>query len=1769
MVISDEDFVHLHTHTEYSNLRFRDSINKVKDMILHVDGLGNRAMAVSDHESISSHIKFLNAVKELKSKNKIHKDFKPILGNEIYLVDEEIMYEEMKGLGKTKFYHFLVLAKDNIGHEQLRKLSTTAWKRMFNFKGVERVPTFYSDMESIVGENKGHLIVSSACLGGKLPNLILSLLQEENEDIKEQIKDELDDFINWCLDLFGEDFYVELQPSLQQEQIDFNVMAVKIAKAYNLKWIVTTDAHYLTAKDREIHKAFLTSEDDLNNNREVDTFYSTTHFFTVDEIFKNMNYLDTGDIEKAILNTKEITDKIIGYDFFAESIIPLAKLPNKSEWYSIDVKILNKYQYIKELYEDKEEQHTYLIAQTFKGITEREIKAEKLDGVLERINIECKEITGASKAKNQPMGAYLITMQKNVDIIWEEAESFVGPGRGSANGYIINYLLGITQVNPLEQGVEMPHWRFMSAERPDIFDIDIDYSSHKKDVVMDKVVKYYQSIGGDAIRVCTFGTETSKSAIQTACFKKGTQINTLNGIKSIEYIKKGDYVETANGWEEIITPTFTENKTLINLKTRNSSESFISCTEEHEFLMINKYHKGRMNGIFVKDKVDKYYPEILDLKSTDKNYQKLYGYCREVTPNWVCAKDITINDYGLKRIDLKTENSEFIYWKNEAIKNYDCGISTKIKINEEFCELIGIWLAEGSSNRNRITFTIHQEEEVFKNRIISLMWNVFQLDNYYIQPRKDTKALNITYSSRQIFNFFSQIFEVEKISEVNQWNKYIPNKLKFINPSLQLQIFKGWFVGDGYARRGTESKVTTVSKQLCEDMILVLNRNLINPYIIKEKKVGKCRVYNLMLYGEKAKKLSKIKYCSNLQNELKFTLDDFTEMDFPIFWNGKVYLKTKVEKMGNSEENLIKQRVYCLKIPSENFTVNGTIVHNCRGLHINNDVALYLSSLVPVERGKVWSIHDCFYGDKDNGRKHVTEFRNMVSEYTEKNLLNVILGIEGLINKRSSHACGILILNEEITKHNSVMRSPSGELISAYELHDSEQVSNLKYDFLNTKTESMLQLTMEMLVKNEKIEWQGSLRQTYNKYLHPDVIDFKSKGMWDILCRGEMLSAFQFESSVGEQAIKLIQPQNLIDAANGNTVMRLMVENGEQPLEKFVRYKNDIAEWYKDMKKFGLNKEQVSMLEKHLLQDNGVCSSQERMMLLTMDKDVAGFGVIESNKLRKGVAKKQQKLINEAKTMFFEWGEKANAPKILLEYIWNEQIALQLGYSFSILHAVAYTIILIQQLNLVYYYPPIYWNTAVLMVESGAVDREVCEDSDIEAKERTTNYGEIAKAIGKLQAKGINISLPYINKAEQGFLPNEEGNEIIFGFKGIMKINNDTAQTIMRNRPYINLEDFHKRLVLVKREVILKTGKIQMKSLVTEAQTIMLIKAGAFDKIERKEREQILEDYIRLLNPSKHKLNSKDISKIAEMGLIPTNLKDEMKFYNFREYLMSMSKKQDEQTKTIMWYKIHDEENENDTDYANNFFMVHFANEMEENRDYKYDEEGYLLVALGTPRKGSFESIYKAKISQLNKWINTEECINTYTDIVFQNIKNESMSGTISSWEMESMNYYYNPHELIDIDKEKYGVVDFKDLPEDPVVIGFTKYKGLQYPKFQLNRIVGTVLDRDKNKHSVTILTPDGVVVLKFYSGQFSFYDKTISKDVGVADEDGKVKKIVLENGWFQRGALIMVTGFRRGDIFKPKRYKNSIYQHALSKIVEVKEDNELILQNDRVQLVD
>ena len=155
-----------------------------------------------------------------------------------------------------------------------------------------------------------------------------------------------------------------------------------------------------------------------------------------------------------------------------------------------------------------------------------------------------------------------------------------------------------------------------------------------------------------------------------------------------------------------------------------------------------------------------------------------------------------------------------------------------------------------------------------------------------------------------------------------------------------------------------------------------------------------------------------------------------------------------------------------------------------------------------------------YYGDPKSGREPVTEFINIVDEYKDKNLLETMLAIEGLKSGCSSHASGVLMLNEPLEEKSSYMRTPSGELITAYDLHQEESVGHIKFDFLLTNSISLLQLTIEMLCRDGYMKWQGSLRATYDKYLLPEVINMEDERIWDLICQGKLMNIFQFETAV-------------------------------------------------------------------------------------------------------------------------------------------------------------------------------------------------------------------------------------------------------------------------------------------------------------------------------------------------------------------------------------------------------------------------------------------------------------------------------------------------------------------------------------------------------------------------------------------------------------------------------------------------------------------------------
>ena len=256
-----------HTHSMYSNFRLIDSINRPKDLIKTAADLGLKGIALTDHETVAGHVDFLNSEKELKKLNLIPKDFKCACGNEIYLVDDRNNIE--------RYWHYILIAKNTDGHKALRELSSIAWYNGYSSRGMMRVPTEKKELIKIVEKYPNSLIASSACLGSELDNLVLELCKEENKqspdfDLIFQWKSKIDAWIKWNKNLFGDDFYLELQAGVSKDQITFNKRIYSIAKAYGIKLILTSDAHYLTKKERPVHKAYLNSKD---GEREVDEFY--------------------------------------------------------------------------------------------------------------------------------------------------------------------------------------------------------------------------------------------------------------------------------------------------------------------------------------------------------------------------------------------------------------------------------------------------------------------------------------------------------------------------------------------------------------------------------------------------------------------------------------------------------------------------------------------------------------------------------------------------------------------------------------------------------------------------------------------------------------------------------------------------------------------------------------------------------------------------------------------------------------------------------------------------------------------------------------------------------------------------------------------------------------------------------------------------------------------------------------------------------------------------------------------------------------------------------------------------------------------------------------------------------------------------------------------------------------------------------------------------------------------------------------------------------
>ncbi|BDS11401.1 DNA polymerase III subunit alpha [Aureispira anguillae] len=457
------EFVHLHSHTQFSLLDGASNI----DVLMEKAAADNmKAVALTDHGNMFGAFKFVAAAEK--------HGIKPIVGCEFYLVENRHKQSFAKAKGeRDKRYHQLMLAKNQIGYQNLCKLCSYGFMEGLYSK-FPRI-----DKELIEKHHEG-LIVTSCCVGAEIPQAIIEGNIEKAEEL-----------LKWWLNIFGEDYYIEIQRHRGLEDLDIfkdgkrtfsgvsqedvNQVLLGFAKKYNVKVIATNDAHYVEEEDWQAHDMLLC----INTGSLVEDT-NRFKFSSSDFYFKSqaeMNAIFT-DVPDSIANTMEIYDKVDKLTLARDILLPAFPLPQQFK---------TQDDFLRHL--------TYEGAKRRYGIITPEI-AERLDFELDVI-------------RNSGYPGYFLIVQD----FTTEARNMgvsVGPGRGSAAGSAVAYCLGITNIDPIKY--DLLFERFLNPERVSMPDIDIDFDDVGRSKVMDYVIEKYGR--NQVAQIITYGSMAAKSSLQ-------------------------------------------------------------------------------------------------------------------------------------------------------------------------------------------------------------------------------------------------------------------------------------------------------------------------------------------------------------------------------------------------------------------------------------------------------------------------------------------------------------------------------------------------------------------------------------------------------------------------------------------------------------------------------------------------------------------------------------------------------------------------------------------------------------------------------------------------------------------------------------------------------------------------------------------------------------------------------------------------------------------------------------------------------------------------------------------------------------------------------------------------------------------------------------------------------------------------------------------------------------------------------------------------------
>lgn len=436
-------YVPLHVHSSEGSIL--DSIIKTDELIDRAEELLMPAVAMTDHGSMAAAVKHYQNCRE--------KGIKPIIGLEAYMTDVLTVKDT-----SSKYFHLLLLAKNNTGYFNLKKLSSIGY-----IDGFYRKPRI--DFQTLSKYSEG-IICCSACLAGELPKLIT-----EDAD-----QDAIINLIVKYQKLFGKDYYLEIQSSENPDQIKVNKKLVKLGSELGIDVVVTTDVHFLNKKDFAAHNTFI----NISQDRDTEN-YQYCYLQTYTEIY-------------------DILTKQIGESAAIRCLENTKVVANKCD---VEIELGNSYLPHIELPDGFNSEYDWMVFLVKEGLKEKGImKLPNKDQYFQRIKDELYVI------KTKDFQGYFLILR---DLIMEARRNGIpiGPGRGSAGNCIVAYLMGITQVDSIKYNLDFS--RFLTIERKDLCDIDVDVSTSRRQEFIDLITQKY---GEETVaQVATFGTLASKAVL--------------------------------------------------------------------------------------------------------------------------------------------------------------------------------------------------------------------------------------------------------------------------------------------------------------------------------------------------------------------------------------------------------------------------------------------------------------------------------------------------------------------------------------------------------------------------------------------------------------------------------------------------------------------------------------------------------------------------------------------------------------------------------------------------------------------------------------------------------------------------------------------------------------------------------------------------------------------------------------------------------------------------------------------------------------------------------------------------------------------------------------------------------------------------------------------------------------------------------------------------------------------------------------------------------